>query len=530
MAESKQSLYSYEPLNSSADCFRLLRLQRPSPDQNIHCTIRNAMTDATDYTALSYMWDPENTGAELVQKPIYLNNEVFKVGKNLWSFLDSAQHVFPETNFWVDAICINQVDTEERHHQVRRMHRIYSNASGVLIWLGEGDGSTQKVFDTVNQGDRWEKIVVYDYGHIFDPSSCELKDPEPEEDIILRKGIRKIFGNIYWTRQWIVQELLLAQKIEIMAGLQRMDWSSLFGPMDIQEHPGSLEHKAGGARMTMIREARDDPNGIGRPENLDSLILALGEQDCSDPRDHVYSLLGLANISDKFKVDYRCEFDQLVQYTLGFIDFSDYLFAPAVAQTLGISAQEALARFSAEFLDENFAGHSTSRFLNVNVKEDGVAETLTGAPKSWNLPSTGHPLVLSLCWCPNCRSKLIGLLPGKSYIVTEVPRTGLIILCRLINNTTSIKFVGCVGREWINDEFERGNEYQCFAADSNIEHQLRTLCATMRRLEGEDEDDYITCRLNWRTIFNISTYTHFGTRPGTVVLCGPQPHNMWYHS
>ena len=39
--------------------------------------------------------------------------------------------------FWVDAICINQDDLEERSAQVQIMPQIYSRASCVIVWLGD---------------------------------------------------------------------------------------------------------------------------------------------------------------------------------------------------------------------------------------------------------------------------------------------------------------------------------------------------------------------------------------------------------
>lgn len=39
--------------------------------------------------------------------------------------------------FWVDAICINQNDLEERSAQVQIMPQIYSKASCVIVWLGD---------------------------------------------------------------------------------------------------------------------------------------------------------------------------------------------------------------------------------------------------------------------------------------------------------------------------------------------------------------------------------------------------------
>ena len=43
---------------------------------------------------------------------------------------------------WIDAICINQTDIEERSQQVEMMGLIYSKAVRNLIWLGEEDCDT----------------------------------------------------------------------------------------------------------------------------------------------------------------------------------------------------------------------------------------------------------------------------------------------------------------------------------------------------------------------------------------------------
>jgi hypothetical protein len=39
--------------------------------------------------------------------------------------------------FWVDAICINQADLDERAQQVKQMRDIYQSAEEVIIDLGE---------------------------------------------------------------------------------------------------------------------------------------------------------------------------------------------------------------------------------------------------------------------------------------------------------------------------------------------------------------------------------------------------------
>jgi hypothetical protein len=38
--------------------------------------------------------------------------------------------------FWIDAICINQKDSDERGQQVQFMAKIYNQAHRVIVWLG----------------------------------------------------------------------------------------------------------------------------------------------------------------------------------------------------------------------------------------------------------------------------------------------------------------------------------------------------------------------------------------------------------
>lgn len=62
--------------------------------------------------------------------------------------LDYVLHVFrpsPTTGsrwLWIDALCINHENFDERQEQVLRMGHIYSSSQNLLIWLGvEADDS-----------------------------------------------------------------------------------------------------------------------------------------------------------------------------------------------------------------------------------------------------------------------------------------------------------------------------------------------------------------------------------------------------
>ncbi|KXH52608.1 hypothetical protein CNYM01_01659 [Colletotrichum nymphaeae SA-01] len=52
---------------------------------------------------------------------------------------DEIHHFETSKFFWIDAICIDQDDVEEKQQQIPLMDRIYRTAESCLVWLGEAD-------------------------------------------------------------------------------------------------------------------------------------------------------------------------------------------------------------------------------------------------------------------------------------------------------------------------------------------------------------------------------------------------------
>lgn len=50
---------------------------------------------------------------------------------------------------WVDALSINQIDDEEKTHQVQHMRKIYELASRVVIWLGKASDDSDLAMDLI---------------------------------------------------------------------------------------------------------------------------------------------------------------------------------------------------------------------------------------------------------------------------------------------------------------------------------------------------------------------------------------------
>lgn len=89
-----------------------------------------------DFEALSYTWGDEGDA-----KSIVVNGNRKEVSKNLEAALRTLRGL-QETrlgmSYWVDSLCIDQGNVEERNAQVKRMREIYGRARSVIVWLGQG--------------------------------------------------------------------------------------------------------------------------------------------------------------------------------------------------------------------------------------------------------------------------------------------------------------------------------------------------------------------------------------------------------
>ena len=86
-----------------------------SPRSKIQCALATFNLDQVNrYFALSYTW---GNGPAIHE--ISINGALFLVRKNLWDFLVVAQMKYPNIPFWIDQICIDQENSDEKNHQVR---------------------------------------------------------------------------------------------------------------------------------------------------------------------------------------------------------------------------------------------------------------------------------------------------------------------------------------------------------------------------------------------------------------------------
>ena len=354
--------FTYDPLELEVGYIRLLTLQ-PSPDPlaDIECTIAHEATSQANYTALSYTW-----GSVEEKQFITLNRCSFAVTRNLFVALQHLRSGNESLTLWIDAICINQQDVDERTHQVRQMVEIYKNAIQVFIWMGEEIEHLDAAISLMNRCKQTMEPGAYGVPRVegaVDSAASEFRRNgldvqiklviEPvgfgveglvdlAEDEFRRKGwdaLVKLLERPWWSRVWIVQEVVYGKDPVVVCGKHRFPWHLLqfFGEsreiwnkitwtLLQQEKPfysGKFVHASD--RLDFICSVRAS-HPIGW-QSLKALLCGVRASESTDPRDKVFAMLSL--LKDDFQlceVDYRASISQVyVEAAAGILKYTESL-------------------------------------------------------------------------------------------------------------------------------------------------------------------------------------------------------------
>ncbi|EON68047.1 hypothetical protein W97_07195 [Coniosporium apollinis CBS 100218] len=258
--------------------------------------------DQPSYEALSYTWgDSDHT------RTITLNGHAYQVTSNLYSALQHLRHADKERRIWVDAVCINQSDLEEKNLMVQQMHLIYHRADLTLVWLGERSRDSDLALDLVClQGQNGELCIDPAIESELEQKLLAEKDVT-EESRERWEALAGLFGRPYWTRVWIVQELVWSYYITVVCGERQMPFNcfrlahfTIWGIFDrsrplLTSLSGSIFVGLRGMRtighIVQIHNCLFEPS---RP--LGSILSYLRRCKATDPRDKVYGCITLAEL------------------------------------------------------------------------------------------------------------------------------------------------------------------------------------------------------------------------------------------
>jgi heterokaryon incompatibility protein (HET) len=275
------------------------------------------------YECLSYTWGQSDSS-----RVLWLDENIIPISDNLDLALRSLQLEDQPRLLWVDFVCINQMDLDERKNQVQLMHEIFSNAKKVVAYLGyEADGS-EKIPELLaricSASDLASKDVKIKRFHCT-PWALALYGLPPSGDK-LWEALRKFLCRPWFFRAWILHEALAARKLDMLCGTWVVSADFIFMSLifsighRLPNLSFSLEHNMpweqpnirGCAQVALMHEL-----GINKWmfESLEqepkqwSLVEVLERSrytSSSDPRDRVFALLNLCKEGKdgKFLPDY----------------------------------------------------------------------------------------------------------------------------------------------------------------------------------------------------------------------------------
>jgi len=343
----------YDVLLPSRRQIRLLTLQASRRFKDpIQCSLHTISLDnEPEFWALSYVW-----GNPSVTVDITVDGSPVEATTNLASALRHIRRAFGQVVIWVDAVCINQKDDEERGKQVQMMGTIYTKAAKVIGWLGPEADNSRLALATLRGIARAKMDYILSMcaaGRWDDVAQATSADAERNHlgwlreapqlgpkfwwggnlrsvGLLIKRGdwkhlawtlypkfavlspawkaIRHFFQRDYWIRVWILQEFALATNLVLMCGHDILEpeaiesLSQMLNTLhlcELGQHPKWMDSGAFSAfsNDTTWKPAYMTVMLRSQPDTdrqLRHLVADFQVLEATNPRDRIYALLGLA--------------------------------------------------------------------------------------------------------------------------------------------------------------------------------------------------------------------------------------------
>jgi hypothetical protein len=272
-------------------------------------TKRVALEDKPQFAAVSYVW-----GTAPAYIPIPCNKGSLLLTSRAYNML--VHHSAYVNLYWIDAICIDQENTDEKAVQITLMRKIYAQANDVLLWMGPANPLTE--------------AFMLDFPRVFELSRRWILkhriirganwrgDEWPGDDDLFWDGYYYILSHEWFRRLWTFQEAVLSRKALIVCGYQEIDMDDfmLFHNFGITEAEGYAPYNLRIAScvtndLSLVSHGIDTCSVIrwlrvrfpeylklesGLPGvEIPKLLFGLRQSHVKEPVDRVWAIAGLLN-------------------------------------------------------------------------------------------------------------------------------------------------------------------------------------------------------------------------------------------
>lgn len=277
------------------DEFRLACLSAMSTDDGdypLHVSLEVYNDrNCPEYETVSYTWGGED-GDYSLSRLIFVGPywDVLFQTKNCWDMLRFVQPWRGTRMVWVDALCINQGNIKERGQQVAKMGQIYERCLRVIVYLGS------------------DLVLTQPEGQF--PTRCRLAElgngtviptlPEGHRLGNTPFSLSALLGRQYFSRVWVIQELLLSPGAVIRVGdvdfwTDSVPWPDTRTEAETEQ---SIQWASTSAPWVQHLAQKMFP-----VKDLVEVLQITSSSRASDPRDRVYGLLSLLHILDDIGED-----------------------------------------------------------------------------------------------------------------------------------------------------------------------------------------------------------------------------------
>ncbi|PQE32050.1 hypothetical protein CJF32_00001646 [Rutstroemia sp. NJR-2017a WRK4] len=267
---------------ADACSLRVLEVLPGHPGTMIECKLHMHFGSG-NYEALSYVW-----GDSSQKEKLKVNGKVIDITQNLAFALQCVRDRSISRHLWVDAICINQNDDEEKSDQVAKMAHIFRCSKRVLTFLGSDDDCSE-VFDY------FDGVTPDDEGN--GPAKLRIT-------LEVLKAFWVLLLKAWWSRIWVIQEFVCAPELTVGCGERWISEAAFFDGFEklrtellfrIDQQPQSTLSHLGAASLASVHEVlktrhallnrRLDPS-----RNISDLFRDTRRHLAPDPRDKVFAI------------------------------------------------------------------------------------------------------------------------------------------------------------------------------------------------------------------------------------------------
>ena len=311
LPSESQPFYAYQPLQATKGSCRIMALQPNAGDGTICGTLQEAIVDGlAEYVALSYQWGPADN-YDLIE----IDDCPFRVRRNLFNCLaEYSRRIRQPASLFVDAICIDQSSTQERSAQVAIMGKIFQQAREVFIWLGADASGCAALFHMADPTVKTSGDRVYSetYGKSHLPAGRYSKAiyAIPIADLNIAARRFDDTSASYWSRAWVVQEILLARQISVNCGHACVSWGHLSAAIQrvLNNNPDYKKAISGQQGFHAMDELVKQRQNLSSERRTDPILVdymrLMKSKQCADVRDRFHSILGLLKTQRNFDVSY----------------------------------------------------------------------------------------------------------------------------------------------------------------------------------------------------------------------------------